>query len=79
MTRVKTGGREAGTPNKITKELKTLLKDILTQELETLPEPLNQLEPKERLEILAKLLPFVMPKAEAEKQTTGWGVDAWGA
>lgn len=75
MIRAKTGGREAGTPNKITKELKTLLKDLLARELETLEETLDKLEPRERLEILVKLLPFVMPKAE--KPEGPWGVDAW--
>lgn len=61
---VKTGGREAGTPNRLTKELRRVLKDLLHQELENLQEHLNNLESKERLEILVKLLPYALPKVE---------------
>ena len=61
----KTGKRVKGTSNKLTKELRVLLKDILHQELENLPKYLNSLEPKERLEILVKLLPYAIPKVES--------------
>ena len=61
---LKTGGREKGTPNKLTKELRGLLKDLLHQELENLPAHLNSLEPKDRLEIIVKLLPYAIPKVE---------------
>ena len=61
----KFGGREAGTPNKLTKELRSALKNILHQEIELLPEHFNKLEPKDRLELLIKLLPFALPKIEA--------------
>jgi len=67
---VKTGGREKGTPNRLTKELRWLLKDLLHQELENLPERLNSLEPKERLEIVVKLLPYAIPKVEPVHYTT---------
>ena len=53
----KYGGRQKGTPNRITKELRTLLKDILYQELEQEQETLELLEPKERIELLIKLMP----------------------
>jgi hypothetical protein len=62
---VKTGGREKGTPNKLTKELRRVLKDLLHQELEKLPDHLDSLESKERLDILVKLMPYAMPKVEA--------------
>ena len=61
-TRNKYGGRQKGTPNRITKELRTLLKDILYQELEQVQERLELLEPKERLELLIKLMPYVLTK-----------------
>ena len=61
----KTGGREQGTPNKLTKELRTALKNILANELENIPEQLNKLEPKDRLEILVKLLPYAVSKLES--------------
>ena len=58
----KYGGRQKGTPNRITKELRTLLKDILYQELEQVQERLELLEPKERIELLIKLMPYALPK-----------------
>ncbi len=58
----KYGGRQKGTPNRLTKELRTLLKDILYQELEQVQERLELLEPKERIELLIKLMPYVLPK-----------------
>ncbi len=64
-TREKTGGREAGTPNRLTKELRTVLKEIIFQEISSLPDRLEKLEPKDRLELFTKLLPYVMPKVEA--------------
>lgn len=60
----KTGGRVAGTPNKITSELRKTLKGIIAAELEALPATLSDLAPRERLELLIKLLPFAMPKVD---------------
>jgi hypothetical protein len=58
----KTGGRVAGTPNKVTSELRKTLKGIIASELESLPGTLGELPPRERLDLLIKLLPFCMPK-----------------
>jgi len=41
---IKTGGREQGTPNKLTKELRSILKNILAKEMETIPVNLEKLE-----------------------------------
>jgi len=60
----KTGGREKGTPNKLTKELRQLFKSIMEKEIENLPVLLDKLEPKDRLDIIVKLIPFVLPKIE---------------
>ena len=76
---IKTGGRVAGTPNRLTKELRKVLKNLLYQELETLSSHLDSLEPKERLEILIKLLPYAVPKIESvnyqEIEPTDWCFD----
>jgi hypothetical protein len=74
----KTGGRVAGTPNKITIELRKSLKGIIAAELESIPATLEQLPAKERLELVIKLLPFCMPKINpiAGVYDTGWrGLD----
>ena len=76
---IKTGGRVAGTPNRLTKELRKVLKDLLYQELETLSSHLDSLEPKERLEIIIKLLPYAVPKVESvnyqEHEPPDWCFD----
>lgn len=75
----KTGGREQGTPNKLTKELRAALKNILAKELETIPKHLEKLEPKDRLEIIVKLMPYAMPKIETvsmdKGEPTSWELD----
>jgi len=73
----KYGGRQKGTPNRITKELRTLLKDILYQELEQIQERLELLEPKERIELLIKLMPYALPKVTSVSHTTNEPLD-WG-
>jgi len=57
-------GRPAGAPNKITKELRNALKAIIAGELEGLTARLEKLPEEKRLELLIKLLPYVMPKVE---------------
>jgi hypothetical protein len=73
----KTGGRTAGTPNRISSELRKMLKVIIAGELETLPSALEQLPAKERLELLIKLLPFCVAKVEPINGTydSGWNLD----
>lgn len=68
-------GRPKGTPNKTTKEIKEAIKTIINAEFEQLDVYLEQLTPKERLDFLAKLLPYVVPKQsevslESEKTVT---------
>lgn len=60
--RKKTGGRVAGTPNRTTAETKDLLQKIVGKELDKLGKILEQLEPIERVNAIAKLLPYLLPK-----------------
>ena len=60
----KFGGRTKGTPNRTTSETKELIKDIVNKELEWLPKLLMKLEPNERINAIAKLLPYVLPKQQ---------------
>ena len=39
---------------------------LLEKEIEQLPMILEQLEPKQRIEILIKIMPYLIPKAESE-------------
>tara|TARA_B110000977_G_scaffold85459_1_gene114038 strand:- start:397 stop:645 length:249 start_codon:yes stop_codon:yes gene_type:complete len=75
----KHGGREKGTPNKLTKELRSVLKEVIYNELENIEERLDELEPKQRLELVVKLMPYVFPKMVSASHTINepldWGVD----
>ena len=59
---IKTGGRTKGTPNSTTAETKELLQTIVSNEMETITELLEQLTPKERIDAIIKLLPYIVPK-----------------
>jgi hypothetical protein len=73
----KTGGRSAGTPNKVTTELRKTLKEIIAGELETLPTTLQELPAKERLDLVIKLMPFCLPKVDSigSNYDLAWGLD----
>ena len=58
-------GRPPGTPNKVTGELRDKLNAIVESELTLVPQLLEKLEPKERLELVLKMLAFVLPKLRA--------------
>lgn len=77
MTGVKTGGRKAGTPNKITSELRESLKAILAGELVTLSATLDKLPDKDRLDVVLKLMPYCMPKIESINGRYDKALDDW--
>ncbi|MBF2709952.1 hypothetical protein [Flavobacterium soyangense] len=55
-------GRKKGVPNKSTSEARELLQKVLGKELDKLGLLLAKLEPIERVNALAKLLPYILPK-----------------
>lgn len=61
----KTGGRELGTPNHISKDLREALTVALSPELKELPQTLAKLDPEKRLEFTIKLLPYILPRLES--------------
>lgn len=75
----KYGRRKKGTPNRLTKELRLILKDVVYNELQNIDEVMNHLEPIERLELLIKLIPYVLPKIQSTSHTINepmdWGMD----
>lgn len=64
-------GRPKGSPNKVTAQLRSILKDVIADELERLPETMEGLDPKERLDVLIKLIPFCMPKVNPVGMSAG--------
>ena len=65
--------------NRLTKELRTVLKDLVYRELETIELRLDELDPKERIELTIKLMPYVFPKLQSISHSANepldWGVD----
>ena len=68
----KYGGRQKGTPNKVTKELRSLLKEVLYNELEGLEERLQELTPIERITVMTKLMPYVFPNHRVSRLLCFW-------
>lgn len=71
MKGIKTGGRSSGTQNLLTSELRMVLKGIISKELASVPETLANMEPAKRLEIVLRLLPYVLPKVESVPMVSG--------
>lgn len=67
----KYGGRESGTPNKLTSEVRQVLKQAIQKEISLIENHFNLLEPKDRLELLVKILPYILPKADFESLNEG--------
>ena len=66
------GGRTAGTPNKVTGTVKEWIASLIDKNREQMELDLAQLEPKDRLLILERLMQYVVPKQQAvgiESQT----------
>ncbi len=63
--RTKTGGRAAGTPNKITSDLRETLKLVIAAELDTVSDTLAQLPAKERLDATIRLMAYCLPKVDS--------------
>ena len=62
MTRIKTGGRKANTPNKVNAQSKEVIQNLVNSEVLKIPDLLDKLKPKDRLEIIIKLIGVVVPK-----------------
>ena len=70
---------EYGKP--LTGSIRDTLKEMMQKELEQLPATLKELEPVQRLNILCKLIPYVLPKVESITHLLGepgeFKVRAW--
>ncbi|AZQ61734.1 hypothetical protein EI427_05640 [Flammeovirga pectinis] len=76
----KTGGRVKGSVNRSTKNIRFILGDLLEESLNGLQEDLKALEPKERLEVMIKLLPYVSPKIDSVKYNdpdSAFNIEEW--
>lgn len=55
-------GRPKGAVNKTTAETKELIQKIVSNELDKITDLLEKLEPKERVDAVIRLLPYIVPK-----------------
>ena len=72
---IKTGGRTAGTENKTTKEIRNVLKEVINNELLNIESLLNELPAKERIEVVIKLIPYILPKVNNVQYSMGEPLD----
>ena len=63
----KTGGRTAGTPNKVTSDLKSRIAALIDERFDTISSDLELLEPKDRVTAYLKFLEYVLPKQREQK------------
>ena len=57
-------GRPKGKPNKSTRELRDVIQCIIEKNLPQMARDLKALSPKDRLDILVKLMAYVAPKMQ---------------
>lgn len=70
LTRLKKDAGEEKNDAKTT-ELRQMLKDIFQREMARLPEYLENLDTKDRINFLCKMMPFVLPRVEAVSHGQG--------
>ena len=61
----KTGGREKGTPNKTSAQVKELITDLLQDNAERIRRDFAELTPAERIKAVAQLAAYIVPKQTA--------------
>jgi hypothetical protein len=75
---LKTGGRQKGTSNKLSGTVKEMITQFVENEVRQLPGLLSQMEPKEKADLILKLLPYIIPKiAPADTSTEKKPEESW--
>ena len=63
-------GRTKGSANRTTQQMRDLLLEAFGGEFSRIPEYMKTLAPKEKLDIITRVLPYLCPKLEAVTDTT---------
>jgi hypothetical protein len=63
--------RAKGTPNVITREVRGILKGFIAGELAALPERIADFTNADRIALMVKLLPYVLPKVDSVHHGSG--------
>jgi parvulin-like peptidyl-prolyl isomerase len=61
------GGRAKGTPNRVTATVKEWLSELIDNNRKRIENDIELLEPKDRLQIMERLMQYVIPKQQAVK------------
>ena len=61
----KSGGRKAGTPNRVSGDIKTFLAKIVSDNREQIEHDLRAVNPRERLQIIEKFIQYLVPKQQS--------------
>lgn len=64
MIRKKTGGRKAGVPNRTTQEMRDVMQSFIECKIEELDQVYNELEPKDKISAIIKMLPYLLPRQQ---------------
>lgn len=71
----KLGGRVKGVPNKMTHSIRDMLAAFVSEKVQELPTLWDRLEDKEKIDCLAKMMPYVAPKLESVSLNGGENTD----
>lgn len=66
-------GRPKGKPNKLTADMRGWLTEILDKNRKQMEKDLKKLEPKDRLQMLEKMMQYVIPKQQAVSAEVDFG------
>jgi hypothetical protein len=64
--RVKTGGRQKGTPNKISSQVKEKLSQVIDEAIDSLD--VSLMRPSEKIKLIQIGLQYIIPKSQIEEQ-----------
>ena len=65
----KTGGRQKGTPNKITAEKREFLSNLFSENYELIQQDFLNLDSYQRCMVITKILPYILPKMQPVCET----------
>ena len=64
----KTGGRQKGTPNKITAEIREFLASLVFDNMDLIRQDVRNMTPEQRASFLPKILPYIVPKLKPKTE-----------
>ncbi len=68
MNGQKTGGRQKGTPNKITAEIREFLASLFFDNMDLIRQDVKDMTPEQRAVFLPKILPYIVPKQKPKTE-----------